>query len=136
MGASIECRVPFLDYRLVEGLASLPSGIIGDGNKRLLRQAIGNRLPVEVLRGRKWGFAVPWSTYLRSVPELKEFVRELPDVEPIRSGPLEPRSIRRAVDAFMAGSDRNAALIQELVMISVWHQCCILGRRGAHTLVP
>ena len=136
MGASIECRVPFLDYRLVEGLASLPSGIIGDGNKRLLRQAIGNRLPVEVLRGRKWGFAVPWSTYLRSVPELKEFVRELPDVEPIRSGPLEPRSIRRAVDAFMAGSDRNAALIQELVMISVWHLCCILGRRGAHALVP
>ena len=27
MGASIECRVPFLDYRLVEGLAALPSSI-------------------------------------------------------------------------------------------------------------
>ena len=25
MGASIECRVPFLDYRLVEMLAALPS---------------------------------------------------------------------------------------------------------------
>ena len=25
MGASIECRVPFLDYRLVEGLSALPS---------------------------------------------------------------------------------------------------------------
>src|SRR5262249_41595414 len=28
MGASIECRVPFLDYRLVEMLAALPSSVL------------------------------------------------------------------------------------------------------------
>ena len=41
MGASIECRVPFLDYRLVEMLAALPSAILFHGrrSKGLLRSA-------------------------------------------------------------------------------------------------
>src|SRR4030095_13657542 len=31
MGASIACRVPFLDYRLVEGLAAMPSAALLKG---------------------------------------------------------------------------------------------------------
>ncbi|HEY2951834.1 MAG TPA: asparagine synthase (glutamine-hydrolyzing), partial [Verrucomicrobiae bacterium] len=60
MGASIECRVPFLDYRLVEGVAGLPSSALlaGRGSKPLLRAALGDRLPPAVLTGGKRGFAV------------------------------------------------------------------------------
>ena len=54
MGASIECRVPFLDYRLVEMLAALPSSVLlaGKRNKHVLRQAVGDRLPEAVTQGR------------------------------------------------------------------------------------
>ncbi|HVO69729.1 MAG TPA: asparagine synthase (glutamine-hydrolyzing), partial [Aggregatilineaceae bacterium] len=61
MGASIECRVPFLDYRLVETLAALPTTqfITRTHSKDLLRQALGWRLPESILSHRKWGFSVP-----------------------------------------------------------------------------
>jgi asparagine synthase (glutamine-hydrolysing) len=73
MGASIECRVPFLDYRLVEGLAALPSSVLlgGKQSKYLLRQSVGTKLPVAVRKYRKWGFGVPWKNYFRQVPELR-----------------------------------------------------------------
>ncbi|MGC8667530.1 MAG: asparagine synthase (glutamine-hydrolyzing) [Chthonomonadales bacterium] len=131
MGASIECRVPFLDYRLVEVLASLPSEVVGDGNKRLLREALGSRLPAAVLRGRKWGFAVPWSRYLRHVPELRTLVQEMPNMEPVRSGPLDTARVRSAVEAFLRGSSHDAALVQELAMITVWYQRCVAGHRAS-----
>src|SRR5262249_18236728 len=43
MGASIECRVPFLDYRLVEMVAALPSSVLLAGwrGKQLLRAGVG-----------------------------------------------------------------------------------------------
>ncbi|MGH7717525.1 MAG: asparagine synthase (glutamine-hydrolyzing), partial [Gemmatimonadaceae bacterium] len=52
MGASIECRVPFLDYRLVERLASLPSAKLLSmfRSKHLLRTSLGERLPRRVQR--------------------------------------------------------------------------------------
>src|SRR5262249_25147766 len=66
MGASIECRVPFLDHRRVEGLAAMPTRELLRGlkGKVLLRRAVGKRLPASVRAHRKWGFGVPWTTYL------------------------------------------------------------------------
>ena len=57
MGASIECRVPFLDYRLVEMLAALPSSALFTGrrSKGLLRAAVGSRLPPGVLQAPQVG---------------------------------------------------------------------------------
>ncbi|MCA1585234.1 MAG: asparagine synthase (glutamine-hydrolyzing) [Acidobacteria bacterium] len=80
MGVSIECRVPFLDYRLVEGVAALPSKAIRAGfhTKPILRRSLGNRLPESVLRQKKIGFGVPWRQYLRS-GDFRDLVRSLPD---------------------------------------------------------
>lgn len=124
MGASIECRVPFLDYRLVEGLAALPSSLLISGrkNKPLLRNALGSRLPQEILNHRKWGFGVPWHSYLRTVPELREMVSGLPDSEPLRSGPFDRAKLRVLVQEFFASPDAHNALVLQLLMIVVWHQ--------------
>jgi hypothetical protein len=74
MGASIECRVPFLDYRLVVGLGALPSSALLSGRrgKRLLLDAVGERLPDEIKQAGKRGFSVPWRRYLRDEPELRD----------------------------------------------------------------
>lgn len=127
MGASIECRVPFLDVRLVEGLAATPSSVLfaGGNGKALLRAAIGSRLPSSVRRHKKWGFGVPWARYLRRVPDLRELVSSLPRLTPILDGPFDQRAIRQNVDAFLQGDDRPAALIRQLVMVSVWHEVTI-----------
>ena len=127
MGASIECRVPFLDYRLVEGLAALPSSGIdaGERGKPLLRQAMRDRLPRAIRRHRKWGFGVPWQRYLRQAPDLRGLVQDLPDLEPLRSGPFERRRVASLATAFLAGDDSGAGLVRTLVMIVVWHRACV-----------
>jgi asparagine synthase (glutamine-hydrolysing) len=134
MGASIECRVPFLDYRLVEGLAALPtSSLLGHGrSKRLLRSAVGERLPHAVLRKPKWGFGVPWGQHLRRVPELRELVASLPSSPPTSDGPFDRGALRRMVARFLAGDPEGEALVRQLVMINVWHQACVDRQAPSH----
>lgn len=125
MGASIECRVPFLDYRLVEGLAALPSShLLGAGwrSKPLLRRSVGRRLPPAVLRARKWGFGVPWIAYLRGVAELRDAVERLSEAEPIRHGPFDAARFRNCVRRFLAGDDQIASLVCQLLLVTVWHE--------------
>ena len=68
MAHSLEARVPFLDYRLVELLFSLDSGqLIERGRtKAVLRRALGDLLP-PVVRDRvdKLGFVTPERRWLR-----------------------------------------------------------------------
>jgi asparagine synthase (glutamine-hydrolysing) len=67
MAASIESRVPFLDHKLVEFAARLPvrMKLRGLTTKYILRQAMRNRLPQEILTRRKMGFPVPVGVWLR-----------------------------------------------------------------------
>jgi asparagine synthase (glutamine-hydrolysing) len=67
MAASIESRVPFLDHKLVEFAARLPVNmkLRGLTTKYILRRAMRDRLPKEILTRRKMGFPVPVGAWLR-----------------------------------------------------------------------
>jgi asparagine synthase (glutamine-hydrolysing) len=133
MGASIECRVPFLDYRIVERLATLPTRELlpGRESKPLLRHALGDRLPREVLEGRKWGFGVPWSTYFRTVPELQDLVRNLPGHPIVQESPLNGKRLRAIIEDFLEGSPRQEPLITQLVMLAIWKDNYLTMFRGS-----
>ncbi|MFB3922082.1 MAG: asparagine synthase (glutamine-hydrolyzing) [Terriglobia bacterium] len=77
MAASIEERVPFLDHKLVELAARIPSRMLARGfkTKVLLRRALKPYLPAETLRRRKVGFAVPVGLWFRKT--LKSMVADL-----------------------------------------------------------
>lgn len=66
MGHSIEARIPFTDYRLVDHVFAIPAVYkIHDGwTKWLLRLAVQDFLPAEIVwRRGKYGFATPrWAT--------------------------------------------------------------------------
>ena len=132
MGASIECRVPFLDYRLVERLAAEPSSRLFKGRapKSLLRSAVGSRLPEAILTHRKWGFGVPWERYLREIPELRLLVEELPRRKPIDSGPLNEALLKQEASRFLEGDNAPFALIKQLVMIAIWHEAYVEPMRS------
>jgi asparagine synthase (glutamine-hydrolysing) len=123
MGVSIECRVPFLDYRLVEGLAAMPSEHVRAGlkTKPILRRSLGHRLPDSVMQHRKIGFGVPWRRYLRSAA-FSDLVRSLPDVEPIASGPFDRRKVRGVIEEFLSGQDAHEGLVRALAMVTIWYQ--------------
>jgi asparagine synthase (glutamine-hydrolysing) len=118
MAASIECRVPFLDYRLVEMLAALPSSDLFRGlqGKRLLRSSLGPRLPNAVLRHPKWGFGVPWKRYFREVAELRAALVDLHNAPVVLDSPLDRSAIKAQADAFLAGSDRSFPVLLQIVM--------------------
>jgi asparagine synthase (glutamine-hydrolysing) len=66
MAHSIESRVPFLDHRLVEFALSLPADqkLHGAQSKFVMREAIGDLMPKEVLRRRsKLGFGGTFNSW-------------------------------------------------------------------------
>jgi asparagine synthase (glutamine-hydrolysing) len=74
MGHSIESRVPFLDYRLVEFVLGLPGEykLSGGITKRVMRHGMSGILP-DAIRDRmdKVGFVTPEETWLReTAPDL------------------------------------------------------------------
>jgi asparagine synthase (glutamine-hydrolysing) len=67
MAHSLEVRPPFLDHRIVEFAASLPSGlkIRGTKQKFLLKQLMRGKLPQAVLDRGKTGFDIPAHDWFR-----------------------------------------------------------------------
>jgi len=77
MGCSLEARVPFLDYRLVEYSIRLPAylKVRGQQGKLILRELGKRYLPSEILQRRKHGFNVPLKVWFRN--ELWDFVNDI-----------------------------------------------------------
>jgi asparagine synthase (glutamine-hydrolysing) len=123
MRSSIECRVPFLDYRLVEGLASLPASEIFKNKevKGLLRSALGNRLPPEILNAKKWGFAVPWMKYYRENPKYRDYLSSLSGHELINIHFNDASIIDDLIKKFLNGDDSNFPIINQLTNICLWY---------------
>lgn len=67
MAASLEGRIPFLDSKLIEYAASIPSHIKVKPfkAKHLLKQAYADLLPEEILTRKKMGFNVPTGAWFR-----------------------------------------------------------------------
>jgi asparagine synthase (glutamine-hydrolysing) len=67
MAASLESRVPFLDHKLVEFINHLPieMKLRGWTTKYILRQAMKDVLPPEILTRKKMGFPVPFGSWIR-----------------------------------------------------------------------
>jgi asparagine synthase (glutamine-hydrolysing) len=76
MAHSLEVRVPFLDHEVMEYAASIPARYKlyhGEG-KYILKKALGELLPAEVLSRRKMGFSLPLGQWLRG--ELRPLFEE------------------------------------------------------------
>lgn len=98
MAASIESRVPFLDHKLVEYTAKMPTKmkLRGKATKWILREAMQRILPNEILNRSKMGFPVPLGNWFRG-----EFKKVVDDYV------LSERSLRRGIF--------NAGYVQEIV---------------------
>ncbi len=77
MAASLELRVPFLDYRLVEFAAKMPSNykLRGRTTKYILKKMMADLLPNEIINRKKMGFPTPLKLMFQR--ELYEYARDL-----------------------------------------------------------
>jgi asparagine synthase (glutamine-hydrolysing) len=123
MGASIEARVPFLDYRIAEFANSLPS----DRRTRWLRgKEIVKRvarayLPDEVVFRRKSGFGVPLGAWLRADAGLGTLADRVFG-EGGAEGILDQNRLRALWQEHRAGTADHAEMLWTALNFLIWRK--------------
>jgi asparagine synthase (glutamine-hydrolysing) len=120
MAVSLESRVPMLDHRIVELVASMPPTMkFRNGElKYIFKQAGRNLVPAEVLaRKDKMGFPVPLAEWYRS--EIQDFV-----MDTLTSAVARERGIYRSenVEAMLAAEGKFDRRIWGLLCLELWFQ--------------
>lgn len=137
MAASIESRVPFLDHPLVEFAASLPQRVKlrGVTTKWVLRRAMKDRLPPEILSRKKMGFPVPVGAWFAGAYRgaLEEFVLS---PRALARGLFAPEELRRLVSAHCAGLHKHDQRLWMLVNLELWHRLFVDGEPREAIQIP
>jgi len=129
MAASLECRVPLLDHELVELASRIPSAIkvAGGELKSVLKKALEDVLPAEILERPKRGFGAPMGAWLKGA--LAELLQSALSRECVAArGLLHHAPIARLIAEHRAnrvdGTDRLLALLN----LEIWCRVYLDGR--------
>ena len=142
MAASVEARVPFTDYRIVERLFTLPDSLKMDWasekarqrasslnvaemdqenliiSKLLLREAFRNEVPASILDRRKMSFPVPFIEWFSS--DMGAGIAEIIRSSPFYGGLFDPK----ATEAILrnAHEPRQAMHLWPLANLCLWQR--------------
>jgi len=123
MANSVESRVPYLDYRLVEFIETLPPHmkLRGFHGKYLHKKALRKWLPDRIIQQKKKGFANPVHSWLRK--SMKHYVNDclLSPTAAVRRY-FDQRYIKQLVDDHEAGRQNYLRHIYLLISFELWHQ--------------
>ncbi len=127
MASSVEVRVPFLDRELAEFAAwKVPPGLKLKGKltpttKYILRQAMRDALPREVLQQPKAGFAAPVDYWLAH--DLKEMVDDILSPDRLRSrGLFRPEAVQQFVSEHRNGRNDHSMQLWQFLTLELWMQ--------------
>jgi asparagine synthase (glutamine-hydrolysing) len=121
MAVSLEGRSPFLDHPLVEFAARVPSSmkLVGGRGKHVLRRAVADLLPAEILERRKMGFGVPIARWFKG--ELREFSADvLFSRAAAERGWFRPEAVRSVWDEHQAGRRDRSNPLWALLCLELW----------------
>lgn len=120
MAASVELRVPLLDHQVLEFAASLPASYKVDGWKLkvLLKAALRDSVPAEILRRKKRGFPVPYAHWLRN--DLRDYVADtLLSSNAALNAWFSRSEVARIVESHRRGHDRSKEVFS-LLVFELW----------------
>ena len=122
MGASIECREPFLDQRLIVGLGSLEDKLLFTGKKwkYILKSAMAERLPEEILKFKKVGLSVPWGDYLIKSQGFVEELESFSKSSLFKMPYFENIDARKLVHNLRKGDTKMIPYIMPMFMMHIW----------------
>lgn len=121
MRFSIEGRVPFLDFRLIELIFSLPDqAIISDGwNKFILRQATANILPGKINKRRnKIGFTTPEYEWFRK--KQKEIMAFFTGQQFAAKKYVNQAGVVMAFQDFISGRNTDTMFFWRILNLELW----------------
>ena len=122
MANSLELRVPFLDHKLLEFAASLPTSfkVRRFTTKYVAKKALANLVPTEILKRKKVGFPVPYDSWLRT--EMQPWVRDvLLDGETVRRGYFKRACVERLIADHASHGGFSKELLS-LTTLELWHR--------------
>ncbi|MBQ0908292.1 asparagine synthase (glutamine-hydrolyzing) [Flavobacterium sp. F-328] len=122
MGASIECREPFLDPRLIVGLGTLDDKWLFTGKKwkYILKKSMQQRLPSAILDFKKVGLSAPWGDYITKSPAFKEELQAFSKSDLFQMPYFENIKIEKMIQQLENGNTNMTPYIMPLFMMHIW----------------
>ena len=125
MAASIESRVPLLDHRIVEFMATIPPNIkFAEGRmKHLFKESVRHAVPRSIFeRKDKMGFPTPLTQWTKG--PARDFVRDT-----LLSDRARQRGLYNvpAVETALANEREFGRVVWGLLCLELWHRIFIDG---------
>ena len=123
MATSIESRVPFLDHELVEFVMRMPSRlkVRNMSGKYVLRRAMKDLLPAEVLNRSKMGFPTPVKPWLR-YQLFDRIATILTDGRLAERGIVDGRYVRDLMKSHRTGRTDATDQVWRLLNFELWNR--------------
>ncbi len=136
MANAVEARVPFLDHEVVELAMAMPgTEKVRDGvGKHVLKRAVDDLLPRELIWRPKQGFGTPVSDWFRG--PLGDELSERVGASAIHElGYLERDEITQLIELHRSGRAERSFQLWNLLNLAVWFDHWIAGRPVEDALV-
>lgn len=129
MAWSLEARVPFLDHRLLEFAATVPSAlkVRRNGNKILVKNLASQRLPHDVVYRKKSGLAMPLEDWLRQTEGMGRYLDMLLEPRARQRDYIEGKALETLVEEHRGGRANHAELLWGLLNLELWQRVMLEG---------
>jgi asparagine synthase (glutamine-hydrolysing) len=129
MACSIESRVPFLDHPFVEFAMRVPDRlkIHGSTQKYILKKAVEDLLPGEIIYRKKMGFPTPLTAWFRD-PKAEPLWEALCARDGFAASYLNLGAVKSLVDRQRGGFEDATDRLWRLLNFQIWGDVFITGR--------
>jgi asparagine synthase (glutamine-hydrolysing) len=130
MAASIESRVPFLDHEFVEFSTRVPEHLKlrGSEGKYIVKKAVEDLLPHEIIYRTKMGFPTPLRQWLRD-PRAGGIFSLLTARDGLLASCLDAREVASLIERQKSGHYDSTDRIWRLLNLQIWGDMFITGKR-------
>ncbi len=121
MAASLELRVPFLDHRLVEFAATIPSHykVKNNQGKYLLKKMMDGLLPNSIIQRKKMGFPTPLKMMFQN--ELSDYANDLLLSEDAKiANYFSKGRINQLLEEHTSKQKDNHRILWQLIVLEEW----------------
>lgn len=122
MATSLEARVPFLDHRVAELSFRMPGELKlkGKETKHILKKAMKDILPDEILYRDKQGFSIPIKNWIRE--ELRPMLTDVLHPDKLKNqGIFNPTFVDQLVNEHLKGKENHSHRLWALMMFEMWY---------------
>jgi len=128
MATSIESRVPLLDHTFVEFAARVPDHLKlrGSEGKYIVKKAVEDLLPHDILYRKKMGFPTPIRQWLMD-PRAESLFAVLQQKDGIIQSCLDGRAVESLLDRHQRGAEDATDRIWRLLNLQIWGNVCLAG---------